>query len=107
MSNTTATATATNASPKTNKAKRASYGFALDFPATFTLRDLRKQKSHKVKYITLYMRVKKGLADGTIVPTGVKMPTKARRGRKELVFSRVDAKTAIANEVVSMADLAS
>lgn len=80
------TATATSS-------KRAPYGFKLDLPATFTLRDLRKQKSHKVKYITLYMRVKKALKDGTVVVAGEKAPGKVRRGRKELVFSRVDAKT--------------
>ena len=73
--------------------KRAPYGFKLNLPATFTLRDLRKQKSHKVKYITLYMRVKKALKDGTVVVAGEKAPDSPRRGRKELVFQRVDAKT--------------
>lgn len=77
----------------TKSVKRAPYGFKLDLPATFTLRDLRKQKSHKVKYITLYMRVKKALKDGTIVVAGEKAPAHVRRGRKELVFQRVDAKT--------------
>jgi len=82
------TATATSS-------KRAPYGFKLDFPATdFTMRDLRKQKSHKVKYITLYMRVKNALKDGTLVVAGEKAPGKVRRGRKELVFRRADAKTA-------------
>lgn len=75
--------------------KRAPYGFKLDFPANdFTMRDLRKQKSHKVKYITLYMRVKGALKDGTLVRVGEKAPNTVRRGRKELVFRRADAKTA-------------
>jgi hypothetical protein len=74
--------------------KRAPYGFKLDFPTNdFTMRDLRKQKSHKVKYITLYMRVKNALKDGTLIVAGEKAPSKVRRGRKELVFRRVDAKT--------------
>jgi hypothetical protein len=75
--------------------KRAPYGFKLDFPSTeFTMRDLRKQKSHKVKYITLYMRVKNGLKNGELVVAGEKTPNTVRRGRKELVFRRADAKTA-------------
>jgi hypothetical protein len=73
--------------------KRVSYGFKLDFPTTdFTLRDLRKAKSHKVKYITLYMRVKNALKKGDLVEVGEKAPAKARRGRKELIFRRADAK---------------
>jgi len=77
------------------KAKRVTYGFKLDFPAKFTMRELRKLKSHKVKYITLYMRVKNALKDGTIMVAGEKTPDHVRRGRKELVFVRSDAKVAI------------
>jgi len=35
------------------KAKRIKYGFELNFPNEFTIRDLRKAKNHKVKYITI------------------------------------------------------
>ncbi len=78
----------------TTKAKRVTYGFKLDFPAEFTMRELRKLKSHKVKYITLYMRVKAALKSGSLVTAGEKTPEHVRRGRKELVFRRVDAKVA-------------
>jgi hypothetical protein len=88
-----ATTTSSPTSTKQSKSsKRAPYGFKLDFPDTeFTLRDLRKQKSHKVRYITLYMRVKKGLAEGNILVAGEKTPTSTRRGRKEIIYRRADA----------------
>lgn len=73
----------------TKKSKRVKYGFELNFPDTFTLRDLRKQKSHKVKYITLYARVRKAIDEGLIVESGLKEPTAARRGRKEVVYKVV------------------
>ncbi len=71
------------------KSKRVKYGFELNFPDTFTLRDLRKQKSHKVKYITLYARVRKAIDEGMIVEAGLKEPAAARRGRKEVVYKVV------------------
>jgi hypothetical protein len=78
----------------TNTVKRASYGFNLDFPATpFTIRGLHRQKRGTIKYITLYMRVKKALKDGVIAVSGKADPKKVRKGRKELMFTRVDAKT--------------
>lgn len=92
MSNATAT---TNAAPKTKKTNRAPYGFELNFPQSFTLRDLRKAKSHKVKYITLYMRVKKALANGEIVIAGEKTPKSKRRGRREVIYNRVNATTTV------------
>ena len=73
----------------TNKSNRIKYGFELNFPETFTLRDLRKAKSHKVKYITIYSRVKKALDSGELVIDGLREPAKARRGRKEIVYKRV------------------
>lgn len=73
----------------TNKSKRVKYGFELKFPDTFTLRDLRKQKSHKVKYITIYARVRKAIDEGLIVESGLKEPAAARRGRKEVVYKVV------------------
>lgn len=72
-----------------NTSKRIKYGFELNFPETFTLRDLRKAKSHKVKYITIYSRVKKALDSGELVIDGLKDPAKSRRGRKEIVYKRV------------------
>lgn len=104
-------------SVKSTKKKRAAYGFELNFPETFTMRQLRGLKSHKVKYITLYMRVKNALKDGTIVKTGLQDPKHVRKGRKEIVYSRVDAKTVSASaaaaavtvptEVVALSDLSS
>lgn len=79
----------------TNTVKRASYGFNLDFPVTpFTIRGLHRQKRGTIKYITLYMRVKKALKDGVITVSGKADPKKTRKGRKELLFTRADAKTA-------------
>lgn len=71
------------------KAKRVPYGFKLNFPAEFTMRELRKLKSHKVKYITLYMRVQKALRAGTVVEAGEKVPDHSKRGRRELVYRTV------------------
>lgn len=76
----------------TSNSTRVPYGFSLKFPQTFTLRDLRKQKSHKVKYITLYMRVKKALANGEIEITGKKIPATKRRGKRENIYSVINAK---------------
>lgn len=92
----------TNATPKT-KSNRAPYGFDLKFPQTFTLRDLRKQKSHKVKYITLYMRVKKALANGEIVVTGEKAPKAKRRGRREVIYSLANATTPVVSAQLTAA----
>lgn len=77
------------------KTARVPYGFKLNFPAEFTMRELRKVKAHKVKYITLYMRVKNALKNGSLVVAGEKTPTHARRGRRELVYRRADAKTTL------------
>jgi hypothetical protein len=86
MSNTTATATAS---------KRIKYNFTLNFPSKpFTVKSLTSTGNHP-KYITAYMRVKKALADGTITVVGAKTPAKARRGARELIFTRSDAKTAV------------
>ena len=71
------------------KSKRIEYGFELNFPETFTLSDLRKAKCHKVKYITIYSRVKKALENGELVIDGLKDPAKPRRGAKEIVYKRV------------------
>jgi hypothetical protein len=77
----------------TNKT-RIKYGFKLDFPETpFTLKNLLSRGAHP-QYITAYMRVKNALKAGTIVVAGVKAPTATRRGRKELVYRRSDAKVA-------------
>lgn len=86
------------------KAKRIKYGFELNFPNEFTIRDLRKAKNHKVKYITLYSRVKRALEEGTIVEAGLKDPDRTRRGRKETVYRLVDQE--VAQTPVATADVA-
>jgi hypothetical protein len=91
----------TETATKTNK--RVKYGFELNFPNEFTLRDLRNLKGRKVKYITLYMRVKRALENGEIAVSGEKNPTKTRRGRKELIYRRADAKeTMVTTSAVSV-----
>jgi hypothetical protein len=81
---------------------RITYGFKLDFPAQFTLRELRR-KRHDLKYITLYKRVEKALKDGIITVVGKQEPKTARRGARQLIYARVNAKvvsvTAAAPEV--------
>jgi hypothetical protein len=86
----------------TAKSKRVKYGFELTFPDTFTLRDLRKQKSHKVKYITLYARVRKAIDEGLIVESGLKEPTAARRGRKEVVYKVVNNEAPVSTAEVAV-----
>jgi hypothetical protein len=73
--------------------KRAPYGFKLNFPETFTMRQLRNMKGRKIQYITLYMRVKNALKTGEIAVVGKQEPAHVRKGRKELVYARVNAKT--------------
>lgn len=93
---------------KTNK-KRATYGFQLNFPETFTMRQLRNLKGRSIKYITLYKRVESALKSGVIVVTGKQEPKNARKGRKELIYSRVNAKTVVVattpTELVALSDL--
>ena len=71
------------------KAKRIKYGFDLKFPDTFTLRDLRKATSYKVKPITIYSRIRKAIEAGEVTEAGLRDPAKARRGRKEVVYAKV------------------
>jgi len=75
---------------KVKSKKRVAYGFKLDFPQTFTLRQLRNLKSRKVSYITIYMRVKKALAAGQIAVVGKQAPKTARKGRQELIYQKVE-----------------
>ena len=85
-----------NSNSPVKTSKRASYGFNLDFPSTpFTIRGLHRQKRGTIKYITLYMRVKKALKDGVITVSGKADPKKTRKGRKELLFVRGDVKTIV------------
>ena len=86
--------TTTNATP-TAKTKRATYGFKLDFPDQFTLRQLRNMKGRKIQYITIYKRVEKALNLGEIVVVGTKQPDRVRKGRQELIYARVNAKTPV------------
>lgn len=91
----------------TTKPKRVTYNFKLEFPNEFTMQELRKKKLNKVSYITLYKRVENALKKGTLEIVGNKPQAKARRGRKELVYRRADAKVSISAEVVAMADISS
>lgn len=70
--------------------KRATYGFKLDFPATFTMRELRKTTHHKKSYICLYKRVEKAVKDGEVIELGKKTPDQLRKGRKEMIYQRVN-----------------
>lgn len=91
-SNKTATATPT---------KRIKYGFKLEFPAKpFTIKRLTSVGAHP-KYITAYMRVKKALANGEIEVVGEVTPKVARRGARELLYQRSDAKTAVVSVPVA------
>jgi hypothetical protein len=86
------------------KAKRIKYGFNLTFPDTFTLRDLRKATSYKVKPITIYSRIQKAIEAGEVVQAGLRDPAKSRRGRKELVYATV--KTPVADAPVATLEVA-
>lgn len=92
MSNKTDTSPAkTNASTKASK--RIKYGFKMEFPQKpFTIKRLTSVGAHP-KYITAYMRVKKALANGEIEVVGEIQPKTARRGARELLYQRVNAKT--------------
>ena len=77
--------------PAPTKSDRVEYGFELNFPNTpFTMHQLENRK-RGVKYITLYMRVKKALEKGVLKEVGTKEPSVSRKGRKEIIYSRVDA----------------
>lgn len=78
-----------------NTKSRVKYGFVLDFPAEFTLSDLRRAKRGTVQYITLYKRVKAALLDGTIVVSGKRAPNHVRKGRQELVYTRAAVSEAV------------
>lgn len=82
-----------------NMSNRIKYKTPINFPATFTLRELRKANHHKIKYITIYSRVRKAVAAGTLVEAGFKQPEKSRRGRKEAVYKTV---TIVAPEVATI-----
>lgn len=84
-----------NKSNSKSKSGRIEYGFTLNFPARFTLRQLSNIRHGKVKYITLYSRVKNALAEGLIVKDGEQTPKKKTRGRRQTIYRRVDAKTAV------------
>lgn len=77
-----------------NPSGRIEYGFELKFPARFTLKALFGARHGKVKYITLYSRVKNALAEGVIVKDGEQTPKTKTRGRRQIIYRRVDAKTA-------------
>lgn len=72
---------------------RIAYNFTLVLPDRFTMRDLRKTR-HDVKYITAYMRVQKALKAGEIKIVGKEEPKTKRKGARQLIYQRVNAKTA-------------
>lgn len=76
-----------------NTAKRATYGFKLEFPETFTMASLLRQKRGTISYITLHKRVEKAVKLGQLTVTGKKDPKVVRKGRKELLYTRVNAMT--------------
>jgi hypothetical protein len=76
---------------KNTNNKRINYGFKLDFPATFTMAELRHAKRHTVKYITLRSRVLKAIKQGKVVIAG-EVVTPNSRGRRPIIYRRVDAK---------------
>lgn len=80
---------------KTNKtkktAKRMKYGTEVNFPPKFTLSQLYAANEHKIKRITLYTRIQKGIEAGTIAEDGLHQPEEARRGRREQIYSLVTA----------------
>lgn len=82
-------------SKKVNKSGRIQYGFTLNFPARFTLKQLSNIRHGKVKYITLYSRVKAALAEGQLVIAGEQTPKTKTRGRRQTIYQRVDAKTPV------------
>jgi hypothetical protein len=80
----------TNTDTKTViKAKRIKYNFDLTFPDTFTLRDLRKATHYKINAITIYSRIRKAIEAGKVAEAGLRDPAKTRRGRKEIVYAKV------------------
>jgi hypothetical protein len=74
---------------------RVAYGFALEFPQRFTMRQLANGR--KVQYITLYKRVQKALQNGELIVAGKQDFTvshkKKSKGRQQLIYQRVNAKT--------------
>lgn len=87
---------------------RIKYKTPINFPATFTLRELRKANHHKIKYITIYSRVRKAVAAGTLVEAGFKQPAKSRRGAKEKIYNLASLPVAdsTASDAVHTADVA-
>lgn len=78
-----------------NQTSRIKYGFTLNFPAKpFTIKNLMAT-GHHPQYITAYMRIKKALANGEIVVAGEKAPKNKRRGRREVIYNRVNATTSV------------
>jgi hypothetical protein len=80
-----------------NTAKRIEYGFKLEFPnKPFTVK-LLTTKGAKPSYITAYKRVQKALAENIIEVVGEAIPKMKRRGAREKIYARINAKTAIVN----------
>lgn len=76
-----------NSTKKTST--RMKYGTEVNFPPKFTLTELYAANEHKIKRITLYTRIQKGIENGTIAEAGLHQPEEARRGRREQIYSLV------------------
>jgi hypothetical protein len=78
----------------TNTTKRIKYGFKLEFPEKpFTVK-LLTSRGARPSYITAYKRVQKALADNLIEVVGEVTPKSKRRGAREKLYSRINAKKA-------------
>jgi hypothetical protein len=72
-------------STTSNKKRRISYGFKIDFPSNpFTLHEFRRQR-HDVSYITASKRIHKALKDGVLVTVGTRKAEGL--GRPQQVFA--------------------
>ncbi len=76
-----------------SKGARIQYGFTLNFPDRFTIKSLSDSCNGKVKYITLYSRVKKAIREGVVVEDRLQVPSNKVRGRRKMIYVRTDAKS--------------
>lgn len=81
--------------------KRMKYKTPVEYPQTFTLRELYEKNHHKIKMITLYVRVQNKIENGEIERVSLRDSGDKRRGRKEVVYSCVPS-----DPVVATADVA-
>jgi hypothetical protein len=88
-----------------SKSNRIQYGFTLNFPAKpFTVQSLSGRGAHP-SYITAYVRVKNALKAGTLEVVGSKPAPKHRRGRRELLYRRSNAKVSQTSAPVAVCSI--